>query len=64
MRIDVYESKDLLVSHGKEVEGILRRAARGALLEHRRAGNPVASWEKGGVVLIEASEISVGEEQR
>ncbi|MGH3086538.1 MAG: hypothetical protein ACRDSJ_04385 [Rubrobacteraceae bacterium] len=33
MRIDVHESKDLLVSHGKEAEETLR----GALLDHKRA---------------------------
>lgn len=59
MRIDIHESSDLLVSHGKEVEEILRRAARRALLEHKRAGNPVASWEEGRVVLIEAEKISI-----
>lgn len=59
MRIDICESRDLLVSHGKEVEEILRRAVRGALLEHKRAGNPVASWEEGRVVLIEASKIPI-----
>ncbi|MBA2693376.1 MAG: hypothetical protein H0U65_12950 [Rubrobacter sp.] len=57
MRIDVHESKDLLVSHGKEVERILRFAARRALLDHKRAGNPVASWEDGRVVMIEAGDI-------
>lgn len=61
MRIDVHESKDLLVSHGKEVEGILRRAARRALLEHKRAGNPIASWEENKVVLIEADDIPLDE---
>jgi hypothetical protein len=59
MRIDIHESRDLLVSHGKEVEEILRRAVRSALLEHKRAGNPVASWEEGRVVLIEANKIPV-----
>lgn len=61
MRIDIHESRDLLVSYGKEVEGILRRAVRSALLEHKRAGNRVASWEQGGVVFIEPDKIPVGD---
>ena len=39
----------------------LRRAVRDALLEHKRAGNPVASWKDGKVVIIPADEISVEE---
>ncbi len=59
MLIDIYKTGDLLVSHGKEVEEILRRAVRSALLEHKRAGNAIASWEEGRVVLIEADKIPV-----
>lgn len=59
MLIDIYKTGDLLVSHVKEVEEILRRAVRSALLEHKRAGNTVASWEEGRVVLIEADKIPV-----
>lgn len=63
MKIDIYEAKDLLVTHGKDVEGILRRAVRQALLEHKRAGNSVAAWEDGKVVIIEADDIPVDEER-
>lgn len=41
------------------MEDILRRAVHSALLEHKRAGNTVASWEEGRVVLIEANKIPV-----
>jgi len=46
---------------GEPVVAALRRAARNALLEHKRAGNPVASWEDGRVVIIPAEEITVEE---
>lgn len=59
MRIEIHGSTHLLVSHSEDVEEILRRAVRSALLEHKRAGNPVASWEEGRVVMIEADKISV-----
>ena len=39
----------------------LRRAVRLALLQHKRAGNPVAVWRDGRVVWIPASEIPVEE---
>jgi len=52
-------SKDLFRVHGKEIEGILRRAVRHALLDHKRAGNPVASWKDGKVVLIQPEDIPV-----
>ena len=49
------------VVQGGPVVAALRRAARSALLEHKRAGNPVASWEGGKVVIIPAEEIEVEE---
>lgn len=37
----------------------LRRAVRFALLQHKRAGNPVAVWRDGRVVWIPAADIPV-----
>lgn len=34
-----------------------QRAVRAALLEHKRAGNPIAVWEDGKVVLIPPDKI-------
>ena len=48
---------NLFVEHGKEIEGILRCAVREALLMHKRAGNPVAVWRDGKVVLLQPEEI-------
>lgn len=49
------------VVQGEPVVDALRRAARSALLEHKRAGNPIASWKDGEVVIIPADEIEVEE---
>lgn len=49
----------LFVTQGKEIERILRRAVRHALLEHKRDGNPIASWVNGQVVLIPPDQIEV-----
>jgi hypothetical protein len=49
------------VVQGEPVAAALRRAVRDALLEHKRAGNSVASWKDGKVVIIPAEEILVEE---
>ena len=53
--------KNISVVQGEPVVAALRRAARSALLEHKRVGNPVASWRGGKVVIIPAEEIQVEE---
>ena len=51
--------KQLTIIQGKAIEEILRRAVHHALLEHKRAGNTIASWKDGQVVLIPAEQIHV-----
>ncbi len=41
------------------IDGALAEAVREALLQHKRAGNPIAVWEDGRVVWIPADEIVV-----
>jgi hypothetical protein len=50
---------DLFIACSEEVEQVLRRAVRQALRMHKRAGNPVAGWRDGKVVVIPAEEIPV-----
>jgi len=52
-------SSNLFVAHAKAIETVLRRAVREALLMHKRAGNPIAVWKDGRVVLIPPEEIPV-----
>lgn len=52
---------NLFIEHGKAIEEILRRAVRAALLDHKRAGNPVAVWQDGKVVILAPAEIPVDE---
>ena len=47
------------ISLGKEVEAILQRAVQEALLMHKRAGNPIASWQDGKVVIIQPEDIPI-----
>jgi len=51
--------QDLFISRAEEIEAVLRRAVQHALLMHKRAGNPIASWKDGKVVIIPPEEIQV-----
>ncbi len=53
------ESVDLaeLLASSEAVEAALHEAVREALIEHQRAGNPVAEWRDGHVVWIPPEEI-------
>ncbi len=52
-------TSDLFVRYSAEVEEALNEAVRDALLDHKRAGNPIAIWRDGKVVIIPANEIPV-----
>ena len=41
------------------IDGALAEAVRDALIQHKRAGNPIAVWENGRVIWIPADEIKV-----
>jgi hypothetical protein len=53
--------KRLLIVEGKAVDDAMNAAMRHALLTHKRAGNPIASWKDGKVVVIPADEIEIEE---
>jgi len=59
MSIESKIPEKLFLTHGKEIEEILRRAVQHALLMHKRAGNPIATWKDGKVVIIPPEEIPV-----
>jgi hypothetical protein len=42
---------------GKELERKIKEAVQDALLDHQRAGNPVAIWQDGKVVIVPPSRI-------
>jgi hypothetical protein len=41
----------------------MARAVRRALLQHKRAGNPIAAWQDGQVVWIPPEEIPVEDDR-
>ncbi len=48
-----------LVTKGDAIDRLFRTAVRNALREHKRAGNSVAVWRNGKVVLLKPDEIKV-----
>ena len=53
---------EALFADGTEIDRALKEAVRLALLEHKRAGNPIAEWRDGKVVWVPPEEIEVDEE--
>ena len=53
--------RDLFTAHAREVQEVFGRAVRHALLAHKRAGNPIAVWKNGKVVIVPPEEIEVDE---
>ena len=51
----------LFIEHAEDIEQILRRAVRHALLMHKRLGNPIATWRNGKVVIVPPEDIRVEE---
>jgi hypothetical protein len=55
-------TENLFVDHAEAIEKILRLAARRALQQHKRAGNPIATWRDGQVVILKPEEIPVDDD--
>jgi hypothetical protein len=49
---EIFEDKE-------KITKALSKAVNEALLQHKRAGNPVASWKDGKIVWIQPEEIPV-----
>jgi hypothetical protein len=56
-RIDLATTKHLLVEHREAIREAFNRAVQQALLQHKRAGNPVAASENGQVIWIAPEQI-------
>lgn len=46
-------------SSSQEVTRLIQKAVHAAILDHKRAGNPIAVWENGQVVIIQPEEIEL-----
>lgn len=59
--IDLHKAKNLFVEHREVIREVFQRAVQQALLEHKRAGNPVAAAENGEVVWIAPENIKTNQ---
>ena len=48
-----------VMADGKAIDRAINRGIRDALLQHKRAGNPIAAWANGKVVWIKPQDIPV-----
>lgn len=55
-KIDKNE-QDLFDRYSQDINKAVERAVREALLKHKQAGNPVAVWRDGKVVILQPEEI-------
>lgn len=53
---------DLRTATGREVNDAMARGVREALIENKRAGNPIVVWRDGRVVLVPPEEIVIPDE--
>lgn len=53
-----------LVGDLPRIQEAMARAVRGALRRHKQAGNPVAIWRDGAVVLVAPEDIPVDDEEK
>jgi hypothetical protein len=53
------KKQDLFLRYSDAINKAYERAVREALLKHKRAGNPVAVYRDGAVVLLQPDEIDV-----
>jgi hypothetical protein len=54
-----YPAREALIEMANRLEAALQAAVRDALIQHKRAGNPIAVWENDRVVWIPAEEIEI-----
>lgn len=59
MSTEIKLTKRLFLDHGKDIERVLQRAVKHALLMHKRLGNPIATWKDGKVVIVPPEEIII-----
>jgi hypothetical protein len=62
MRVDPKNLKRLFIAEAKSVDDAVQKAARHALLVHKRAGCTVSSWENGRLVITPPEEIRIDDQ--
>ena len=55
--------RPLPTPRGREADRLAKLAVRQAMIEHKEAGLPVATWEDGKVVWVAAEDIVISDEE-
>jgi hypothetical protein len=59
MKIGISTHRNLFTENREQIKEALQQALHQTLLMHKRAGNPIASWQDGKVVIIQPEDIIV-----
>lgn len=59
MEIETNTHKNLFTENRERIKEALEQALQHALLMHKRAGNPIASWQDDKVIIIQPEDIIV-----
>ncbi len=62
-KINLATAQRLFTEHRETVRDAFKRAVQQALLQHKRAGNPVASCENGAIIWIAPEEIQIDQSE-
>lgn len=49
---------DRIFEDGRLIDEAIKESVHKALMEHKRAGNPIATWKDGKVVLVQPEAIA------
>ena len=55
---------DEYFQNGREIDKALQQAVKEALLKHKTADNPIASWKDGKIVWIQPEDIPVEDKNK
>ncbi|GBD96959.1 MAG TPA: hypothetical protein ENG83_04765 [Nitrospirae bacterium] len=58
---DAKKNIDEFFNTGTEIDEALQQGVKEALLQHKKAGNPIVSWENGKIIWIQPEDIPVEE---
>lgn len=53
----ISDSANLLTVNAKAVDEAIKKAIKNALLQHKRAKNPIAVWRGNKIILLQPDEI-------
>jgi hypothetical protein len=59
MKIGISTHQNLFTENREQIKEALEQALQQMLLMHKRAGNPIAFWQNGKVIIIQPEDLIV-----